>query len=207
MRTRQTTGAERIAIFIDSWNFKYATYDAFGMQVDFKKILEHFSQNAILLRAYFYTGEWDDAAIDQYVRLTNAADPQSKRAELIQQSEDQAKFWRFLSRNGYRVFRKPIRVFRDARGDLQVKADLDLELAIDMLTLADKCDKQILFSGDGDFVPLLDAVGQRGVRTVVVSTQHSDAFRKAKYRASDGLLDVADEFVSVESIRKFVERK
>lgn len=196
----------RLAIFVDGWNFKYATYDAFGMQVDFKKLLDYFSQGSILLRAYYYTGEWDDEAIDHYLGLTEPPDPQGKKEELISQRDDQRKFWRFLDRNGYRVIRKPIRVSRDARGEIQVKADLDMELAIDMLTLADRCDKQVLLSGDGDFVPLLHAVGQRGVRLAVVSTQHPDAFKRAHYRASDDLLDAADEFVSVESIRKFVER-
>jgi len=197
---------QRIAIFVDGWNFKYATYDSFGIQVDFKKMLDYFSKGSILLRAYYYTGEWNDEAIDHYIDLTNPSNQDDKKAELTSQRDDQRKFWRFLDRNGYRVIRKPIRVSRDVRGEIQVKADLDLELAIDMLTLADRCDKMILVSGDGDFVPLLNALAQRGVRIAVVSTQHSEAFRRAHYRASDDLLDAADEFISVESIRNSIER-
>jgi hypothetical protein len=88
-----------------------------------------------------------------------------------------------------------------------MKADLDLELAIDMLTLADRVDRIILVSGDGDFVPLVDAVAKRGVRVAVVSTQAEEAFRNARYRASDELLDAADEFIPIEAIRRFIERE
>jgi uncharacterized LabA/DUF88 family protein len=200
------TPSERIAIFIDGWNFKYATYDAFGLQVDYVKLLDHFCQNAFLLRAHYYTGEWDDSAIEHFLKLAKPHDPEGKKAELRGQRDEHRKFLRFLDRNGYKVVRKAVRVSRDAQGQVQVKADLDLELAIDMLTLADRCDKQILISGDGDFVPLVHAVGSRGVRVVVVSTQHPDAFNKANYRASDDLLDASDEFVAIESIRKFIQR-
>lgn len=199
--------AERIAIFIDGTNFKYATYDSFQMRVDFSKLLRYFSQNSILLRAYYYTGEWDDGGITQFLRLAEPFDPVLKRGEMERQRDGDRKFWRFLDRNGFRVVRKPVRVFRDAQGDIRVKADLDLELAIDMLTLAERCEKQILVSGDGDFVPLVHAVAARGVRVAVVTTQSEEAYRNAHYRASDDLLDAADEFISIESIRTEIERE
>ncbi|HEX2091810.1 MAG TPA: NYN domain-containing protein [Longimicrobiaceae bacterium] len=198
---------QRVAIFIDGWNFRYATYESFGLRVDYTKLLRYFSEGAILVRAYFYTGEWDDSAISRYVGLSNPPDPYVKRREMEQQRDGERAFWRFLNRNGYRVVRKPVRVVRDEGEDVSIKADLDLELAIDMLTLADKVDRIILVSGDGDFVPLVDAVAKRGVRVAVVSTQSEDAFRNARYRASDDLLDAADEFIPIESIRRYIERE
>jgi uncharacterized LabA/DUF88 family protein len=203
----QTVPFERVAIFIDGLNFAKATYDGFGLRVDYSKLLTYFSQQALLLRAYYYTGEWDDGGIAHYVRLTSPPDEAAKKKEMEEQRDADRKFWRFLDRNGYRVVRKRVKVFRDASGDIKVKADLDLELAIDMLTLADRCDKQVLVSGDGDFVPIVHAVGARGVRVVVVSTQDERAYKNAHYRASDDLLDSADEFISIESIRDFVERR
>lgn len=197
---------QRVAIFIDGWNFRYATYESFGLRVDYTKLLRYFSDSAILVRAYFYTGEWDDSAISRYVRLSNPADPQLKQREMEQQRDGERAFWRFLNRNGFRVVRKPVRIVRADEEDVGIKADLDLELAIDMLTLADRVDRIILVSGDGDFVPLVDAVAKRGVRVAVVSTQSEEAFRNARYRASDDLLDAADEFISIESIRRFIER-
>jgi len=210
MVTRPPVGIvpfERIAIFIDGWNFKCATFDSFNLRVDFTRFLDYFRQNAILLRAYYYTGEWDDSAIDWYIRSTQPADPDAKRRELEDQAQSDRAFWRFLNRNGYKVVRKPVRIQRSRDGRVLVKADLDLELAIDMLTLADKCEKQILVSGDGDFVPLVEAVQSRGVRVVVISTQHSDAWKNAHYRASDELLDAADEVILIENIRRFIERE
>ncbi|MCL5038193.1 MAG: NYN domain-containing protein [Chloroflexi bacterium] len=197
---------ERLAIFIDGWNFKYATYDSFGIKIDYIKFLEYLAHNSILLRAYYYTGEWDDAAISHYIRLTSPFDPETRKRELEESRDADRRFLRFLDRNGYKVIRKPVRVFKDADGEVRIKADLDLEIAIDMLTLSDRCEKQILVSGDSDFVPLVNAVAGRGVRVVVVSTQHEDAFRNAHYRASDQLLDAADEFISIESIRDFISR-
>lgn len=202
---------QRVAIFIDGWNFRYATYESFGLRVDYTKLLRHFSENAILVRAYFYTGEWEDSAISRYVRLSNTPDPQTKQREMEQQRDGERAFWRFLNRNGYRVVRKPVRVMSPDEEDPdrppRMKADLDLELAIDMLTLADRVDRIILVSGDGDFVPLVDAVAKRGVRVAVVSTQAEEAFRNARYRASDELLDAADEFIPIEAIRKYIERE
>lgn len=199
---------QRVAIFIDGWNFRYATYESFGLRVDYTKLLRYLADGAILVRAYFYTGEWDDGAIARYARLTSAADPLTKQREMETQRDGERAFWRFLNRNGYRVVRKAVRVMTPEEGENpQVKADLDLEMAIDMLTLAERCDRIILVSGDGDFVPLVDAVAKRGVRVAVLSTQAEDAFRNARYRASDDLLDAADEFIPIEGIRKFIERE
>lgn len=198
---------ERLAIFIDGWNFKYATYDSFGMQVDFTRLLDYFRQNAILLRAYYYTGEWDANAIDWYLRLTQPADVTARKQELEEQARGQRSFWRFLDRNGFKVVRKPVRIQRTSDGRISPKADLDLELAIDMLSLAEKCEKQILVSGDGDFVPLVEAVQSRGVRVVVVTTQAAEAWQKAHYKAADELLDAADEIILVENLRGFIERE
>ncbi|MCD6310374.1 MAG: NYN domain-containing protein [Candidatus Eremiobacteraeota bacterium] len=197
---------ERVAIFIDGWNFKYATFDSFGLKVDYIKLLKYLTRNAILLRAYYYTGEWDDAAISHFIRLSEPPDPELKKKELEEGRDADRKFLRFLDRNGYKVIRKPLRVHKDAEGEVKLKADLDLEIAIDMLTLTDRCEKQILVSGDSDFVPLVNAVAERGVRVVVISTQHEDAFRNAHYRASDQLLDAADEFISIESIMSHIGR-
>lgn len=202
---------QRVAIFIDGWNFRYATYESFGLRVDYTKLLRYFAESAILVRAYFYTGEWEDSAISRYVRLSNSPDPQAKQREMEQQRDGERAFWRFLNRNGYRVVRKPVRVMspdeEDPERPPRMKADLDLELAIDMLTLADRVDRIVLVSGDGDFVPLVDAVAKRGVRVAVVSTQAEEAFRNARYRASDELLDAADEFIPIEGIRRFIERE
>ncbi len=199
---------ERVAVFVDGHNFRYATYYGLNLRVDFVKLLHWLTHGCFLIRAYYYTGEWDDDGIEAYVRLLGLPEEvrEAKHQELLAQRDDDRRFLRFLNRNGYHVVTKPVRVYRDAQGEIHVKANLDIELAIDMLSLADRCDKQILLSGDGDFAPLVKAVASRGVRVVVVSTQHEDAARRG-YRASDLLIDAADEFVRIEDIREFIERR
>ncbi|HAF66297.1 MAG: NYN domain-containing protein [Bacillota bacterium] len=186
----------RTAIFVDGWNFKYATYDAFGINVDFIKLLNFLSEGSILIRAYYYTGEWTVETIDQYVKLSSTDDPETLREELENQRRRSQSFYRFLNRNGYMVVLKPLKVFAGGT----IKADLDLELAIDMFSLVDRCDKFILVSGDGDFVPLIRAVAKRGVRIQVVSTQHPDAYANCNFKAADELVDAADEFIELHDI-------
>ena len=192
----------RVAIFIDGWNFKYATFDAFGKEVDFVKLLNHFTGNDLLLRAYYYIGEWTPDAIDHYLRVKNVDTPEKLRQDLEEQRKRTQSFLRFLSRNGYMVVKKPLKVFAGGT----IKADLDLELAIDMLTLADRCDRMILVSGDGDFVPLVERVAAKGVRVHVVSTQQQEAYTRAQYRAADDLVDVADEFTELADILPLIAR-
>lgn len=192
----------RLAVFVDGWNFKYATYDAFGIHVDFVKLLSLLSKDCILIRAYYYTGEWTTDSIDQYVKLTAPSDPQQLKEELEIQRRRSQSFYRFLNRNGYMVVRKPLKVFAGGA----IKADLDLELAIDMLSLVERCDKYILCSGDGDFVPLVRAVAQRGVRIQVLSTQHPDAYQRCNFKAADELVDAADEFLELYDLLPYIAR-
>lgn len=197
-----TTPASRLAFFVDGWNFKYATYDSFDIHVDFIKLLETLKKDSILIRAYYYTGEWTTDSIEQYVKLTSPQDPQAVREDLDAQRRRSQSFHRFLNRNGYMVVRKPLKVFAGGA----IKADLDLELAIDMLSLVDRCDKYVLVSGDGDFVPLLKAVAQRGVRIQVLSTQHPDAYARCNFKAADELVDAADEFIELYDLLPHISR-
>ncbi len=193
----------KTAVFLDGWNFKYATYDAFGIQVDFTRLLRYLADGSILIRAYYYTGEWTVESIEQYVKLTQQNDPEALRDELENQMRRSQSFYRFLNRNGYMVILKPLKVFAGGT----IKADLDLELAIDMFSLVDRCDKYILCSGDGDFVPLVRAVAKRGVRIQVLSTQHPDAYVKCNFKAADELVDAADEFIELYDILPKITRK
>lgn len=202
MRSDSVHPPLRLAVFVDGWNFKYATYDAFGIHVDFVRLLEILAKDNILIRAYYYTGEWTTDSIEQYVKLSSPPDPVALREELENQRRRSQSFLRFLNRNGYMVVRKPLKVFAGGT----IKADLDLELAIDMLSLVDRCDKYVLCSGDGDFVPLVRAVAQRGVRIQVLSTQHPDAYARCNFKAADELVDAADEFLELYDLLPLIAR-
>jgi uncharacterized LabA/DUF88 family protein len=76
----------------------------------------------------------------------------------------------WLDYNGYTVVTKPTKEFIDATGRRKVKGNMDIELAVDALELAPHLDEMVLFSGDGDFRSLVEAVQRRGVYVTVVST-------------------------------------
>ena len=202
--------SERVAIFIDGWNFAKATYEGLGVRVDFKRLLGALTGGRSLIRALYYIGEWTDDgfALLQSLRRARLVDGGAvytppDPAETERKRAQQQGFIRMLNRNGYQVVKKPVKVFADGN----TKADLDIELAIDMLTLADRCDRMILVSGDSDFVPVVKAVGMRGVRVQVVATQTPLAYnaspehpRSFPARASDELLDAADEFTELREL-------
>ncbi len=47
---------------------------------------------------------------------------------------------------------------------------MDIELAVTAMEMAEHIDQMVLFSGDGDFRSLVEAVQRQGVRVSVVST-------------------------------------
>lgn len=190
----------RVAVFIDGWNFKSAAYDGLGIKVDFKKLLEVLVGNDMLLRAYYYSGIYDERTIEQIMKFSDVGEEAEREKRLLARREGEGKFLKALARSGFKIVTKPIKVMMDSAGKMKLKADLDLELALDMVGLADYCDKMILVSGDGDFVPVIHAVQSEGVRVVVVATQSQRARENANYNASDELLDVADDYVDIEGI-------
>ncbi len=216
MPNDHTYRPERVAIFIDGWNFAKATYEGLGVRVDFKRLLAALTGGRTLLRALYYIGEWTE---ENYTLLQNLKRAQPSLAggplppvadagESERKRTQQQGFIRMLNRNGYQVVKKPVRVFADGN----TKADLDIELAIDMLTLAERCERMVLVSGDGDFVPVLRAVGMRGVRVEVVACQQPFAYnstaehpRAFPARASDDLLDAADEFTELRDLIPQIE--
>ncbi len=159
---------ERTAIFIDGSNLYYSQQNL-NLQIDFRRLLRFFTKDCSLLRAIYYTG----------------VDPDDK---------GQRGFIHWLNLNGYKVVEKPIKRFPDG----STKANLDIELAVDMLALADNYERAILFSGDGDLTRLVEAVQMKGVRVQVVSTQSMVATE---------LRTVADEFVELEQIRGQIEKR
>lgn len=175
---------ERIAIFIDGANIHHALREL-NFQMDWKKLLDYFSQDARILRAFYYTALLDDS-------------PDWLRRQLD-----------WMAYNGYTVVTKPAKRFRRLQlgegGEEtfieQTKGDMDVELAIDMLTLADYCDRVVLFSGDGDLRRLVEAVQMRGVRVQVVST-----LRAREYGTADELRRQADEFLELDDLRPYLER-
>lgn len=168
---------ERIALFIDGANL-YSAARGLGFDIDYKRLLDHFRSKGVLIRAFYYTALLED---QEYSPLRPLID--------------------WLDYNGYAVVTKPAKEFTDANGRRRIKGNMDIELAIDALEIADKLDHLVLFSGDGDFRRLVDAVQRKGKRVTVVSTMRSQPPMIA-----DELRRQADQYVELESLRDAIGR-
>jgi uncharacterized LabA/DUF88 family protein len=157
----------RVAIFIDGSNLFYAALQL-GIEIDYTKLLHRLVDNSRLLRAFFYTG----------VDRTN---------------EKQQGFLLWMRRNGYRVVSKDLVQLPDG----SKKANLDVEIAVDMMALAGSYDTAILVSGDGDLAYAVDAASYRGVRVEVVSLRSM---------TSDHLINVADRYIDLETIKDEIQK-
>jgi uncharacterized LabA/DUF88 family protein len=137
---------ERVALFIDGANF-YATAKSLGFDIDYKRLLTLFGGKGQLVRALYYTALIDD---QEYSSIRPLID--------------------WLDYNGYTMVTKPTKEFIDAAGRRKIKGNMDIELAVDAMELAEHLDHIVLFSGDGDFRSLVEALQRKGKRVSVVST-------------------------------------
>ena len=153
--------SKNVAVFVDVANIYYSARGQ-EVDVDYVALLKAATKGRDLIRAYAYSG----------------LDPEN---------ENQRKFIDFLGKNGYRVVHKDIRKFGDGR----MKANLDIELVVDLFRLANRMDIAVIVSGDGDFAPAIRALQDVGVRCEVIS------FRP---NTSSDLLAVADEFLDMMKI-------
>ena len=168
---------ERIALFIDGANL-YAAARALGFDIDYKRLLELFGAKGHLIRAFYYTALLDD---QEYSPIRPLVD--------------------WLDYNGYTMVTKPTKEFTDATGRRKLKGNMDIELAIDVMEMAQFLDHIVLFSGDGDFRRLVEAVQRRGVRVTVVST-----IRSSPPMVADELRRQADNFVELQDLAQSIMR-
>ncbi len=125
----------------------YSTAKAIGFDIDYKRLLKEFQGQAYLLRAYYYTALIED---QEYSSIRPLID--------------------WLDYNGYKVITKPVKEFVDSAGRRKVKGNMDIELAVDAMELVESVDHVVLFSGDGDFRSLVEALQRKGRKVSVVST-------------------------------------
>ena len=140
------SSANKIALFIDGANF-YATSKTLGFDIDFKRLLQEYESRGTLVRALYYTSIIED---QEYTAVRPLID--------------------WLDYNGYTVVSKPAKEFDDGEGRRKFKRGMSMELVVDALELSNHIDHIVLFSGDGDFRPMVEAVQRRGVHVTVVST-------------------------------------
>ena len=168
---------ERVGLFIDGANL-YSAARGLGFDIDYRRLLGQFRLSARLIRAYYYTALIED---QEYSPIRPLVD--------------------WLDYNGYTMVTKPTKEFTDSMGRRRIKGNMDIELAIDMLEMAEHIDHAILFSGDGDFRRLVEAVQRRGVRVSVVST-----IRSSPPMVSDDLRRQADSFIELQDLAPSIMR-
>lgn len=168
---------ERIGLFIDGSNL-YAAARALSFDIDYKRLLELFAEKGILVRAFYYTALIED---QEYSPIRPLVD--------------------WLDYNGYTMVTKPTKEFTDASGRRKIKGNMDIELAIDVMEMAEHLEHIVLFSGDGDFRRLVEAVQRKGVRVTVVST-----VRSQPPMVADELRRQADNFIELADLQPMISR-
>src|SRR5580700_10766188 len=128
---------ERIAVFIDGANL-YSAARGLAFDIDYKKLLDLFATKGRLIRAFYYTALVED---QEYSPIRPLID--------------------WLDYNGYTMVTKPTKEYTDATGRRKIKGNMDIELAIDVMEMAQHLDHIVLFSGDGDFRRLVADVLRR----------------------------------------------
>jgi uncharacterized LabA/DUF88 family protein len=165
----------RVAIFIDGVSL-FHTALQLGIEIDYLKLLCHLTGGSRLLRAFFYT----------------AVDISKPNATRGRTNEKQQGFLFWMRRNGYRVVTKDVQL-----SDHTKKHNLNVEIAVDMITLSPYYDTAILVSGDGDLAYAVNSVTGTGSRVEVVSLRAI---------TSDSLIDVADEFIDLDRIKEYIQK-
>ena len=168
---------ERLGLFIDGANL-YAAARSLGFDIDYKRLLDLFASKGHLVRAFYYTALIED---QEYSPIRPLVD--------------------WLDYNGYTMVTKPTKEFTDAFGRRKIKGNMDIELAIDVMEMAPFLDHIVLFSGDGDFRRLVEAVQHKGKRVSVVST-----IRSTPPMVADELRRQADNFMELMELMPQIAR-
>ena len=152
---------------------------ALGFDIDYRLLLDTFAGCARLVRACYYTALLDD---QEYSPIRPLVD--------------------WLDYNGYSVVTKPLKEFTDASGRRKFKGNMDIELAVDAMEMAENLDHIVLFSGDGDFRRLSEALQRRGLRVTVVSS-----IKTQPPMIADELRRQADTFLELQELAPFIARE
>ena len=168
---------ERLALLIDGANL-YASAKALGFDIDYRLLRQEFLNRGKLLRAIYYTALVEN---DDYFSIRPLAD--------------------WLNYNGFTMVTKAAKEFTDSQGLKKIKGNMDVELTVDAMELAPHVDHIVLFSGDGDFRPMIESVQRQGVRVSVVST-----IRSQPPMIADELRRQCDNFIDLDDLRDAIGR-
>jgi uncharacterized LabA/DUF88 family protein len=159
---------DRLALFIDGPNL-YSAAKGLGFDIDYRRLLEDFRQRGVLVRAFYYTPMVED---QEYSPIRPLVD--------------------WLDYNGFQLVTKLAREYVDAAGRKRWRGDMAVEMTVDLMEMADHVDHVVLFSGDGNFRRVVEAVQRKGVRVTMIST-----LKTQPPMASDELRRQADNYIDL----------
>jgi uncharacterized LabA/DUF88 family protein len=169
---------EKLALFIDGANL-YGAAKGLMFDIDYKRLLELFARKGTLVRAFYYTAVLEN---EEFSPLRPLVD--------------------WLDYNGFAVVTKPAKQFTDSQGRTRIKGNMDIELAIDVMEMAEQVDHIVIFSGDGDFRRLVEAAQRKGRRVSIVST-----IRTQPPMVADELRRQCDNFIELEELKPMIMRE
>jgi uncharacterized LabA/DUF88 family protein len=169
---------EKLALFIDGANL-YGAAKGLMFDIDYKRLLELFARKGTLVRAFYYTAVVEN---EEFSPLRPLVD--------------------WLDYNGFAVVTKPAKEFTDSQGRRRIKGNMDIELAIDVMEMAEQVDHIVIFSGDGDFRRLVEAAQRKGRRVSIVST-----IRTQPPMVADELRRQCDNFIELEDLKASIMRE
>ena len=170
---------EKTALFVDGANL-YKAARGLGFDMDYKSLLAKSRKASRLVRAYYYTAIQEDKDQD-YSPLRPLVD--------------------WLDYNGYMMITKTAREYTDAQGRRRFKGSTDIELAVDLVSMADRLDHIVLFTGNGDFKRAIEIAQGKGARVTIIST-----IKTQPPMASDDLRRQADLFIDLADLEKEIGR-
>ncbi len=168
---------DRLALFIDGSNL-YSAARSLGFDIDYKKLLTEVASRGKLVRAFYYTALMEN---EEYSPIRPLVD--------------------WLDYNGYSLITKPAKEYTDTAGRRKVKGNMDIELAVDAMEIAPHIDHLVIFSGDGDFRCLVEALQRKGKRVSVVST-----IRSQPPMIADELRRQVDNFIEMDDLSDVIGR-
>lgn len=169
---------DRLALFIDGSNL-YSAARSLGFDIDYRKLLGEFASRGKLIRAFYYTALMEN---EEYSPIRPLVD--------------------WLEYNGFTLITKPTKEYTDSAGRRKIKGNMDIELAIDAMEMAEHVDHLVIFSGDGDFRRLTEALQRKGKRVSIVST-----IRSQPPMIADELRRQADAFIELEDLSDVIGRE
>jgi len=191
--------------YIDASNLFYGGEKSLGWRIDYQKLLEYLQDKYQVSKIYYFGGieihrfpfdyinqnsvpikEVEDYLV-KYIRDKKRYITEEKLA-LFNHHLKRVRFYLKLAEFGYQMLLKPVKTYTNTNGDVERKANCDVDMTLYMMRDCNECARAIFLSGDGDFLPVLKYLKENKKEVVVLARAPRTA-RQIKQFAGDKFLD------------------